>query len=73
MDRPVLAEVTFKTLESDRLAGSANYKTQRGVRDMIQEGAYVFATSFLFYLMIYTILALSMNIEYGYTGVPNLG
>jgi branched-chain amino acid transport system permease protein len=40
---------------------------------MIQEGAYVFVTSFLFYLMIYTILALSMNIEYGYTGVPNLG
>ncbi|MDJ0274846.1 MAG: branched-chain amino acid ABC transporter permease [Nitrososphaerota archaeon] len=40
---------------------------------MIPEGGFVLATSFLFYLMIYAILALSTNLEYGYTGIPNLG
>lgn len=40
---------------------------------MIGEGALVLAQSFTFYLLIYVILSLSMNLEYGLTGVPNLG
>ncbi|MCS7117565.1 MAG: branched-chain amino acid ABC transporter permease [Thaumarchaeota archaeon] len=40
---------------------------------MIGEGALVLFQSFTFYLLIYVILSLSMNLEYGLTGVPNLG
>jgi branched-chain amino acid transport system permease protein len=40
---------------------------------MIGEGLLVLIISFTFYFMVYVILALSMNMEYGYTGIPNLG
>ncbi|MEM1993314.1 MAG: hypothetical protein QW192_05045, partial [Candidatus Caldarchaeum sp.] len=29
--------------------------------------------STVFYLLVYIMLALSTNLEYGYTGIPNLG